>query len=107
MAFSTESIQEIYSNAKIVVDATHGTGLLIPSGDISTHFPSAINTGVAELVWGLVDTLSDAVATGAYSNLRSSVSQSLAGNTLTKSYSFTVNLDFSAGVDASVNVKDG
>ena len=102
MAFTSDAITEIFPGATV----SNGN-LTIPSGAIRSFVPTAANTGVRELVFGLLDTIASSVATGNMTYLTSSESQNIAGDTLVKSYSFGVTLDYNANsVEALLNVKD-
>lgn len=102
MAFSTDNIGEVFVNATV----SNGD-LTIPSGSINSYAPSsATSPKVSEMVYGLLDTMASAVATGNMTNLTVSQSQSLSGDTLTKRYNFTVNLAFDSDtVDSILDVK--
>jgi hypothetical protein len=104
MPFSTNSVAEIFSGAT----ASDGD-LTLPSGSIRSYYPSGnslTTPTVYEMVYGLLDTMADSVGTGNLTNLTVTQTQTISGNTLTKRYNFTVNLDLSGNtVDAILNVK--
>jgi len=102
MPFSTNSIVEIFPSATVA-----NGNLTIPSGAINSYVPtSPTSPTVYEMVFGLIDTMADAVATGNLTNVTVTQSQTLTGTTLSKRYNFVVNLDMSGNtVDAILNVK--
>lgn len=103
MAFSSNSVTEVFPNASVAVDGT----LSIPSGDINSYAPTDDTTpGVYEMCFGLLDTMAGAVATGNLTNLTVVQGQGLSGSTLTKTYNFTVRLDFNTDtLDEVLDVK--
>jgi|694.fasta_scaffold15629_14 hypothetical protein len=103
MAFSTHGIQEVFTGATVNASG----GLILPSGSINSYIPlTSGNPTVYEMIFGLVDTMADAVASGNLTNVTVSQSQSISGNTLVKRYNFTVNLDLAGSdIDEILNVK--
>lgn len=102
MPFSTNSVAEIFTGATVSAGA-----LTLASGSINSYVPSSVTSPtVYEMVYGLIDTMADAVATGNLTNVTVTQSQTLTGTTLSKRYNFVVNLDMSGNtVDAILNVK--
>lgn len=102
MAFSTNSVAEIFPGATV-----SNADLTIPSGAINSYIPSDVTTpSVYEMCFGLLDTMAGAVATGNLTNLTVTQNQGLSGNTLTKTYNFTVRLDFDTdNLDEVLDVK--
>jgi hypothetical protein len=102
MAFSTNSVVEIFPSATVA-----NGNLTIPSGAINSYVPTSLTSPtVYEMVYGIIDTMADAVATGNLANVTVTQSQTLTGTTLSKRYNFVVNLDMSGNtVDAILNVK--
>ena len=83
--------------------------ITIPSGTIACYLPSSnTDPAAAEFVFGMCETMNRAVSNGGLTNCTSSVTTNLiGGNTLKKTYTFVVNLDFdSANVDG-LDVKAG
>ena len=83
--------------------------LTIPSGDIVSFVPANHDTsGAAEFVFGMCETMHQAVKDGGLTNCTTSVQTNLiSGDTLQKSYTFTVNLDFADANLANLDVKAG
>ena len=79
MAFSSHALTEVFGSATV----SNGD-LTIPSGSINSFVPSAANTGVYEMIFGLVDTLAGAVGTGDLSNIRVTETSTLVNETLLK-----------------------
>lgn len=101
MAFSTHGLDEVFASASVL-----NGDLTIPSGSINSFVPSAANTGVYEMIFGLVDTIAGAVATGNMTNVRVTETSTLVNaTTLRKNYNFTINLDFDSDtIEGSLNV---
>lgn len=101
MAFSTHGLDEVFASASV----SNGD-LTIPSGSINSFAPTAANTGVYEMIFGLVDTLASAVATGDMTNVRVTETSTLVNqNLLRKNYNFVINLDFdSDSIEGTLNV---
>ena len=106
MAWSTSGVQDIFAGASMT-----GGALTIPSGTITSYVPlTDTDPGASELVFGLCETMhskiqSDAATSPAQDNCQSSSVQTLVGSTLTKTYTFTVKLNFNeASTLASLNV---
>lgn len=103
MAFTTSSVQEVFPGASV----TDGE-LTIPSGSVTSFAPSTLtNPGAYEMVYGLLETMSSAVATGNLSNLTVARSQLLTNNgtILQKTYNFTVRLDFDTDIYNILDVR--
>ena len=83
--------------------------ITIPSGTIVSYVPTSnTDPAAAEFVFGMCETMNRAVSTGNLTNCTSSVSTSLiSGNTLRKSYTFTVNLNFDSTSVDNLDVKAG
>lgn len=82
--------------------------ITIPSGTITSYVPTSVTApSPAEFVFGMCETMNAAVSIAGQTNCTSTASQSLnaAGDTLTKVYTFTVNLDFTGNQVANLNVK--
>lgn len=96
-----------------ITDAQAGGGttssagdLVIPSGKIVSFHPEDKDSGAAEFVFGMCETMHSAVKDGGLTNVTTAVSTSLSGgNTLKKVYTFTVNLDFTDANLENLNVK--
>ena len=103
MAFSSHALTEVFGSATV----SNGD-LTIPSGSINSFVPSAANTGVYEMIFGLVDTIAGAVGTGDLSNIRVTETSTLVNETLLrKNYNFIINLDFdSDAIEGTLNVRD-
>jgi hypothetical protein len=102
MPFSTSGITEIFPNATVSAGS-----LTIPSGNITSYIPvSSTNPGVYEMVYGLLETMSTAVATGNATNLTVEKTQALTNNgtVLQKTYSFVVRLDFNESIYDDLNI---
>ena len=111
MAWSTSGVVDIFPNATVGTGSMAAGDLRIPSGDITSYVAvSDTDPGASELVFGLCETMhskiqSDAASSPAQDNCQSSSTQTLIGSTLTKTYTFTVKLDFNeASTLASLNV---
>lgn len=111
MAWSTSGVVDIFPNATVGTGSMAAGDLRIPSGDITSYVAvSNTNPGASELVFGLCETMhskiqSDAASSPAQDNCQSSSTQTLIGSTLTKTYTFTVKLNFNeASTLASLNV---
>ena len=92
MPFSTSGITEIFPTSTVV-----DGDLVINNGDITSYIPvSSTDPGVYEMVYGILETMSAAVATGNATNLTATRSQTLTNNgtVLQKTYNFVVRLDF-------------
>lgn len=101
MAFSTDSLTEVFPGATVLNGA-----LTLPSGSIRSFVPTGVGGSVREMIFGLLDTIGSSVSTGNMTYLTSSESQNIAGDSLVKSYSFGVTLDYDANaVEALLNVK--
>ena len=82
--------------------------ITIPSGTITSYVPTSVTApSPAEFVFGMCESMNAAVSIAGQTNCTSTASQSLnaAGDTLTKVYTFTVNLDFTGNQVANLNVK--
>lgn len=101
------ALSGIFNNL-VAGDISNGD-LTIPSGDIVSFVPANHDTsGAAEFVFGMCETMNVAVADGGLTNCTTSVTTNLiGGNTLQKTYSFTVNLDFASANLANLDVKSG
>jgi len=102
MPFSTSGITEIFPTSTVV-----DGDLVINSGDVTSYIPvSSTNPGVYEMVYGLLETMSAAVATGNATNLTVIRGQNLTNNgtVLQKTYNFVVRLDFDPAVYNDLNV---
>ena len=92
MAFSSNHVSEVFPN--IVTDFTNGH-VTISGVDLTSISLTGNQTGVYDLIFGLVDTIAASVSTGNLQNITVNQSQSLiGGNTLRKNYNFSINLDF-------------
>jgi hypothetical protein len=101
MAFSTESLTEVFPGATVLNGA-----LTLPSGSIRSFVPTGVGGGVREMVFGLLDTMASSLATGNMTYMTGSETQNISGDSLSKSYSFGVTLDYNANaVEALLNVK--
>lgn len=80
--------------------------ITIPSGSITSYIPlSNTSPPASEFVFGMCETMHQAVSVGGLTNCTSTVQTSLSGSTLRKVYTFSINLDFS-GTDLDLlNVK--
>lgn len=99
MAFATSSIQEVFPGATIT-----DSNLTIPSGSINSYIPLTTGNPTAyEMIFGLLDTISNAVSTGNLSSIVVSTSDSLSGSVLNKRYNFTVKVAYNSAevVDSS------
>lgn len=108
---SLASVANVFAGATVGVGATPAAGdLLIPSGTITSFTPSSETVpGGVEMIYGLLETLNaKVVAEGAgTTRLTASASSRLVGDTiLRRTYSFTVDLDFSDALLADLNVAD-
>lgn len=102
MPFSTSSITEVFPNATVL-----SGDLTINSGDITSYVPvSSTNPSVYEMVYGLLETMSAAVATGNAINLTVNRGQSLTNNgtVLQKTYNFVVRLNFDPAIYDDLDV---
>ena len=102
MPFSTSGITEIFPGATV-----SDGDLTIPSGNITSYVPvSSTNPGVYEMVYGLLETMSTAVATGNATNLTVTRNQNLLNNgtVLQKTYTFVVRLDFDQSIYDDLNI---
>lgn len=99
---SLNSVTNIFPNATVV-----GGDLTIPSGDIVSYNPvSTSNPTGAEMVYGLLQTMSDAVRVADYTNLTCTVTTNLANSTtLRRQYVFNVNLEVDDSIYNDLNVK--
>lgn len=100
---SLATVTDIFPNATVVAGE-----LRIPSGDIISYTPSSVSSPTgAEMIYGLLQTISEAVAASGYTNVIVSTSGSLtnAGTTLRRLYNFTINLDFDGDAYAGLDVK--
>jgi hypothetical protein len=101
MAFSTDALTEVFPGATV----SNGE-LRLPSGSIRSFVPTGVGGSVREMVFGLLDTIASSVSTGNMTYLTGSETQAIAGDSLVKSYSFGVTLDYDANaVEALLNVK--
>lgn len=101
MAFSTDSLTEVFPGATV-----SGGELRLPSGSIRSFVPTGVGGGVREMVFGLLDTMASSLATGNMTYLSGSETQNISGDSLVKSYSFGVTLDYDANaVEELLNVK--
>ena len=102
MPFSTSGITEVFPTSTVV-----DGDLVINNGDITSYIPvSSTDPGVYEMVYGLLETMSAAVATGNATNLTVSRGQSLTNNgaVLQKTYNFVVRLNFDPAIYDDLNV---
>jgi hypothetical protein len=91
MAFLTNDVTELFSSA--VIDT--GNNTITVSGTDLTSINFGTESGVYNVIFGLVDSIAAAVSTGNMQNITVGQSQSLVGgNTLRKNYNFSINLDF-------------
>ena len=91
MAFSTNDVTELFSSAVI----NTGANTITISGTDLTSINFGNESGVYNVIFGLVDSIAASVATGNMQNITVTQSQSLVGgNTLRKNYNFSINLDF-------------
>lgn len=100
---SLANVTDVFPNATV-----SGGDLTIPSGDIVSYTPvSTSNPSGAEMVYGLLETISQAVAAAGYTNVSVSTSGSLTsgGSVLRRTYNFTLNLDFGNTVYDDLDVK--
>tara|TARA_B100002019_G_C21247927_1_gene589410 strand:- start:1455 stop:1772 length:318 start_codon:yes stop_codon:yes gene_type:complete len=83
--------------------------ITIPNGDITSFTPTNHDTsGAAEFVFGMCETMHQAVSTGGLTNCTTSVGTQLVGDTtLKKTYTFVVNLDFTNASLENLDVKPG
>jgi hypothetical protein len=83
--------------------------ITIPSGSIVSYVPvSNTSPAASEFVFGMCETMHQAVTDGGLTNCTSSVATSLVGgNTLKKVYTFTLNLDFASADLNNLDVKSG
>lgn len=83
--------------------------ITIPNGDITSFTPTNHDTsGAAEFVFGMCETMHQAVNTGGLTNCTTSVGTQLIGDTtLKKTYTFVVNLDFTNASLDNLDVKAG
>lgn len=83
-------IQDVFTGA------TTSTGdLTIPSGSIVSYIPvTSGNPASTELVFGLLETMYRAVSGNTPTYITANVSSTFNGTTLTRFYSFRVDLDF-------------
>ncbi len=108
MAFTTDSLTEIFPNATLSTNT-----LQIPSGDITSFVPTGLGAGVIEMAFGLVATISNAIATGNYTNAKTTdsriVTTSSSGtNEMTRIFNLTFVLDYpTTSVDDVLTVKSG
>lgn len=85
-----------------------GGDLTIPSGSIVSYVPvSTSNPSGAELVYGLLETMAQAVAGANYTNVDVATTSTLTtgGTILRKVYTYTVNLDFDNTLLDQLDVK--
>ena len=104
MAFANNSLVDLFAGASV------STGnVTIPSGTITSFTPASLTSpGPAEFVFGMCETLHHKVSGAALTNCTSTVATSLTGgDTLKKTYTFVVNLDFATSNLANLNVKSG
>ena len=86
--------------------------LVIPSGTITSYIPAgdASAGDPSEFIFGMCETMVTALTTphGGLTNCTGTSSQTLTegGSVLRKTYTFTVNLDFSGNNVGNLNVKD-
>lgn len=100
---SLANITGIFPNATV----SNGD-LTIPSGDIVSYIPvSTSNPSGAEMVYGLLQTMSEAVSTANYDNVTVTTTGSLisGGTVLRRTYTFTLNLDFDSNIYSGLDVK--
>lgn len=94
--------------------ATVNNGIVtIPSGRIISYSPAALSVdtdpdgGASDFVFGMCETMHSGVSAAALTNVTSQASSNLSGSTLTKTYSFTVSLNFNEAAQVEMlNVKD-
>lgn len=81
--------------------------ITIPSGTITSYVPvSNTSPAASEFVFGMCETMHDAVKDGGLVNCKSAVGTQLVGSTtLKKTYTFTINLDFVDANLANLDVK--
>lgn len=83
--------------------------ITIPSGTIVSYIPiGQTDPSAAEFVFGMCETMHQAVVDGGLTNCTSSVGTQLVGSTtLKKTYTFVVNLDFASANLDDLDVKSG
>jgi len=104
MAFSTNDVTELFSSA--VIDTVNNT--ITVSGTDLTSINFTTESGVYNVIFGLLDSIAAAVSTGNMQNITVGQSQSLVNaDTLRKNYNFVVNLGFDNDVvEGVLDVKD-
>jgi hypothetical protein len=87
-------VQDVFNGASV-----SDGDLTIPSGSIVSYVPSTSgNPPATEMVFGLLETMHRAVASGNPVNVTSTVNSSFGNNVLSRFYTFQVNLDFNPEV---------
>lgn len=104
MAFSTNDVTELFASAVIAT----GANTITISGTDLTSIDFATESGVYNVIFGLLDSIAAAVSTGNMQNITVGQSQSLVNaETLRKNYNFVVNLGFDNDVvEGVLDVKD-
>ena len=84
----------------------------IPSGTITSYIPTNLDVavdpdgGASEFVFGMCETLNTKVAAASLNDVTASSTSTLAGSTLTKTYTFTVKLNFNESANiGNLNVQ--